>query len=752
MNISSLRWLCTVTCGCILALVQAPGLNSPAPASKPSAPRPAAVTWTPPPETVVRTSSTLTPVSLVLPAALPAASSVAMPAPQFPPVQMLTTMTQDGPIPRAIPVAQTSAPLPQFPGGPMLVNATTPPPAGAVPALLSGNPTISNLPEVSADGYWIENAPLNEIFQYLARRAEAQYFFNNDLAAPQYNVTGHLKLTDPIKQMDDLAIAYGLTVHRQGGTIYLMTDAQLAKLPVEIMSYPLKYLRGARPGTAVTQGGASGGGGGGGEGGGEDGGVAGGSGGGDFNKLLAIIRPILSPGSGHIEFEEKNNVLLVTDNAPKLAKIRNLLESIDRPKPQIVINVRILRVRNGHGSKIGVDWSRILGDDGLPIRASQSLNAMFGLPDSATLTKSLSTTKDLARNFSRATETVLENGLRTSTTTINDGFSRDEGSSEGSDRFEEFTDGVGLVFESLDMEAIVHALKNDDIVSQEACPTIITEDNEQGIISFVDRFPIVTTTVVATTSGTNITDEVRYKIDDEDPNAAESPEKSREIGVTMSVTPTLLPDGTVRMRLRPRVANIVELVEGPSGNTFPRVSESTIEGISRIPKGKSLFLGGFFDSNVDNRSTRVPILGSIPGINRLFSLKDKNSEQISLVFIITPHVYDASSTEAIPGVNQRVQWDSGFNRPDPLGPETPLLPEQTLENGMLPSPIKRGMVPTAEPTAEKKRSWFKWFPKRNPEAKAVADAKAVVYDAPAPNPTPALAQPPKPSRRKSSGS
>jgi type II secretory pathway component GspD/PulD (secretin) len=746
MNISSLRWLCTVSCGCILALVQAPGLKSTSPASKPSAPRPSATAWTPPPQTVVRTSSTLTPVSLVLPAALPAASSAAMPAPEFPPVQLLTAMTKDGPVPRAIPIAQSNSPLPQIPAGaPMLVSANTPPGTQAVPALLSGNPSLSNLPEVSADGYWIENAPLNEIFQYLARRAEAQYFFNNDLATPQHNVTGHLKLTDPVKQMEDLAIAYGLTVHRQGGTIYLMTDAQLAKLPVEVLSYPLKYLRGARPGTAVTQGGASGGG----EAGGEGGAASSGGGSGDFNKLLAIIRPILSPGTGHIEFEEKNNVLLVTDNAPKLAKVRSLLESIDRPKPQILINVRILRVRNNQGSKIGVDWSHVLGDDGLPIRASQSLNAMFGLPDSATLSRSFQSGKDLARNISRSTETIIgSDGARTSVTTINDNSTRDTFNNESEDRFEEFTDGVGLVFDSLDMEAIVHALKNDDIVSQEACPTIITEDNEQGIISFVDRFPIVTTTIVATTSGTNITDEVRYKIDDEDPNAAESPEKSREIGVTMSVTPTLLPDGTVRMRLRPRVANIIDLVEGPSGNVFPRVSESTIEGISRIPKGKSLFLGGFFDSNVDNRSNRVPILGSIPGINRLFSLKDKNSEQVSLVFIITPHVYDASSTEALPGVNQRVQWDSGFNRPDPLGPQTPLLPEQTIENGMLPSPIKREMVPTAQPASEKKRSWFKWFPKRS----AAPDAKAVSYEAPSPNPTPALAQPPKPSRRKSSGS
>jgi type II secretory pathway component GspD/PulD (secretin) len=575
--------------------------------------------------------------------------------------------------------------------------------AQVTPAMLSGNPSLSALPELAQDGYWIENAPLNEIFQYIARRAEKQYFFNPDLSAPQYNVTGHLKLTDPIKQMEDLAIGYGLTVHEQNGTIYLMTESQLSRLPVEVLCYPLKYLRGARPGTAVSQ--PSGGG----EGG--EGGASGPGTGGDFTKLLAIIRPILTKDTGHIEFEEKNNVLLVTDNAPKLKKVKALLEQIDRPKQQIVINVRILRVRNTHGSKIGVDWSSVLGEDGLPIRASQSLNAMFGLPDSATLTRSILASRDVNRNFSRARETILDNGSRSDITTINDDFTRDLSDSDSTERFAEYTDGVGLVFDAIDMEAIIHALNNNDIVSQEACPTIITEDNEQGIVSFVDRFPIVTSTIVATSSGTNVTDEVRYKIDDEDPNAAQEPEKSREIGVTLSVTPTLLPDGTVRMRLRPRVANIIDFIEGPSGNAFPRVSESTIEGISRIPKGKSLFLGGFFDSNTDNRKNGVPILENIPVMNRLFTYKNKHSEQISLVFIITPSVYDASDEAAVPTINTRVQWNSGYNRPDPLSPTTPILPEQTVENGGLPSPMNRDAIPKAGSEKPQRRSWFRWLKK-----------------------------------------
>jgi type II secretory pathway component GspD/PulD (secretin) len=730
MNITTLRWLCAIASACILTLVPQAGSKrsaasqAPAPVLAATTPVAARATDTPAPSKTeeLQVARDITEKFLPPPAPQPQAAVAAprfelaaltpqaTPVPQLPNAATLGAVPQaiplpaDVPVPGPVPAAEPIQLLEGAPAAQAALVSQTPAGTQITPAMLSGNPSLSALPELAADGYWIENAPLNEIFQYLARRAEKQYFFNNDLAGPAFSVTGHLKLTDPKKQMEDLAVAYGLTVHEQNGTIYLLTEEQLVRLPVEVMCYTLKYLRGARPGTAVTQPPSGGG-----EG--EDGGHGGGGSGGDFTKLMAIIKPILTKDTGHIEFEEKNNVLLVTDNAPKLMKVRALLEQIDKPKQQIVINVRILRVRNSHGSKIGVDWSSVLGEDGLPIRASQSLNAMFGLPDSATLTRSILAAKDINRSYNRARETISGNGSLSDITTTNDNFSRETSNSESTDRLAQYTDGVGLVFDAIDMEAIIHALNNNDIVSQEACPTIITEDNEQGIVSFVDRFPIVTSTIVATASGTNVTDEVRYKIDDEDPNAAQEPEKSREIGVTLSVTPTLLPDGTVRMRLRPRVANIIDFVQGPSGNNFPRVSESTIEGISRIPKGKSLFLGGFFDSDVDNRTNRVPILGNIPVMNRLFSYKNKNSEQISLVFIITPQVYDASNPDALGPVNTRVQWDSGFNRPDPLGPATPILPEPSVENGGLPSPMNADAIPKAI-SDKQRRPWVRWFSKK----------------------------------------
>jgi type II secretory pathway component GspD/PulD (secretin) len=431
--------------------------------------------------------------------------------------------------------------------------------------------------------------------------------------------------------MEELAVIFGLSLHQQQSTLTLMNEAQMAKLPMEVMSYQLKYLRGApliRDTTATGESATSSDSEGGSTSSDSAGGVTGGVVRSDFEKLKSIIRPMLTPQKGQIEFEEKTNTLLVTDNTIRLERVRKLLEQIDKAKPQIMINVRVLRITRSQGRQVGVDWSRSLGTNGVPITTQQSLNALFNLPDVNTVTRS-GTTAAPVDTLSR----------------INDV-------------------GSGLVFSDLQAQAILRALESANLATQEACPTIITEDNEQGIISIVDRYPIITSNITNTAAGQNVTDLVRYKIDLQDPNPAAEPEKSREIGVTLTVTPTVLPDGTVRMKLRPRVAKIVELVAGRGTNVFPRVSESTVEAVSRIPAGQSLFLGGFLDYSSNSGNNKIPLIGSIPLIGKLFSSNNKALDQVSLVFVITPQVYYASELTAMPDINRRVREFSGVQMQD----------------------------------------------------------------------------------------
>lgn len=465
------------------------------------------------------------------------------------------------------------------------------------------------------DGFWLRAARLNDVFQYLARLGHYQYFHNADLDAANFVVTGHLSDGDPLQQMEELGLMYGITIHRKGNTVYAMTESQLAQLPTKPYYYQLKYLRPS-----------------------------------DIEQIRGILEPLMTAGSGTVDFETKTNTLVFIDNEQRIESVKEILNELDKPKKQIAIETRILRIKSGSRNRIGVDWESVLGD-GMTIQGMESLNTLFNLPDS-----------DLVEQV--ITKTL--SGASTSPFTITDVNTPNEetvfGNITGNNDFE-YSDvstqtinstESQLVLSPLQLQATIRALNTGGLAQQESSPTLITEDNESGIISIIDRIPIIVATVSETTAGQNITEEVRYSIDESDPSASDDPTMTREIGVTVSVTPTILPDDTIRMALRPRSAQIVEFIAGRSGNLYPRVNESTVDTIARVPNGYSLLIGGFYEEQESDETKKVPILGDVPGLNFMFKSTDTIKEHTSLVFVVTPKLYEPSRLHETDLVNREL--------------------------------------------------------------------------------------------------
>lgn len=466
--------------------------------------------------------------------------------------------------------------------------------------------------EETPDGFWLKSAKLNDVFQHLAQLADMQYFHNTELEAPNFVVTGQLMNDDPINQMEELALMYGITIHQKGNTVYALNSAQLSQLPTEPFRYQLKYLRPK-----------------------------------DIEQIKLILQPFLTPGSGIIEYETKTNTLIVMDNARKLDALAIFLDQIDQPKQQIAIETRILRVSSSSRNRIGVDWNSVLGE-GLEFSGASSLNALFNLPELDAVTQVLTATG------SGTSLGVVKNNLNYS-------YSSDRNKTNNE---------ANLVLNPLQLSAVLRALNAGGLAEQESSPTLIAEDNEEGLISIIDRIPIITSTISETSAGQNITEEVRYKIDESDP--AGNPADTREVGVSVAVTPTILPDNTIRMALRPRSAQVVDYVEGPTGNLYPRVNESTVTTTARVPNGHSLLIGGFYEEISSDKANKVPILGDIPAVNLLFKSTDTEKEHTSLVFIVTPKLYrpeismenDITSHE----IHESHILPSNHEYPDPRNP------------------------------------------------------------------------------------
>ena len=519
-------------------------------------------------------------------------------------------------LPEPTPAPDTATPPPVTPPAPGTVAPTpaTPAAPGTTPPAEAGNataPATQQEMQKSEEGFIIKDAGLNDIFQFLAKAAGRQYFHNSKIAGAEYLVTGHLNDGNPLQQMEELAFMYGLSLHIKGNTIYALTQAQLAQLPSSEFHYQLRYLRPT-----------------------------------DMEQIKELIKPMLSPGTGIVNFEPKTNTIIIIDSAHRIEQARALLHGIDQAKGQIIVETKILRVNSSAAERTGVNWAASLGESGTSLNIARDLNSVFGLNSLA------------------------------SATTIGGG-------------------GTNLVLSPIQLSGVLRALAEGNIASQISNPTLITEDNEQAVISIIDRIPIITTTSTQATSGGNptVTEEVRYKIDVSDKSIDTDPENHREIGISMVVTPTLLPDGTVRMKLRPRSAQIVERIESITGNQYPRVTESMIETLARVPDNYSLVVGGFYGEAQLKGKTKVPLLGDVPVLNFFFKSKEATNEKTSLVFIVTPKSYDPSKRGENNSASHRLRSATTLNcdhdwiNPDNPGPAHEANMKRTV----------RGLQPTQAP-------------------------------------------------------
>lgn len=506
------------------------------------------------------------------------------------------TTPPDPPVATLPPPAVPAAPTADLPASP---TADQPQPEAsaatdeAPPAAPAAQPNQEI--QKSDEGFIIKDAALNDIFQYLAKSAGKQYFHNAKIAGADFRVTGHLNDGNPLQQMEELAFMYGLTLHTKGSTIYALTQAQLNQLPATEFHYQLRYLRPT-----------------------------------DMEQIKELVKPLLSPGTGIVNFEPKTNTIVLIDAAHRIEQAREFLRNIDQVKGQIIVETKILRVNSTAAERSGVDWTASLGEGGTTLGVARSLNSIFGL-DSRFINPA---------NIPAAVGSTTGTSLQTTETS---------------------NSANNLVLSPFQLNGVLRALAEGNLASQLSNPTLITEDNEQATVSLIDRVPIITTTTIPGTGGSPpiTTEEIRYKVDTSDKTIDMDPEKHREIGIALVVTPTLLPDGTIRMKLRPRSAQISEEIVTANGR-YPRVAEAMIESLARVPDGHSLVVGGFYGETKRDANTKVPILGDVPVLNFFFKSKEAAKERTSLVFIVTPKSYNPASPTANAHYGNRLRQRSSI--------------------------------------------------------------------------------------------
>jgi type II secretory pathway component GspD/PulD (secretin) len=154
-------------------------------------------------------------------------------------------------------------------------------------------------------------------------------------------------------------------------------------------------------------------------------------------------------------------------------------------------------------------------------------------------------------------------------------------------------------------------------------PRITTISNQEAKILVGSTEPYVTTTTTTPASGPTTTAESVNFI---------------EVGVKLYVTPTIHDDGFITMKIKPEVSSVVRNVTTSNNNNIPVVETSEAETTVMVKDNVTIVIGGLIKEDSISTTRRVPLLGSIPGVGRLFRNESTDDTKTEIVIFLTPKI------------------------------------------------------------------------------------------------------------------
>ena len=159
-----------------------------------------------------------------------------------------------------------------------------------------------------------------------------------------------------------------------------------------------------------------------------------------------------------------------------------------------------------------------------------------------------------------------------------------------------------------------------------ASPRIRARNKEKARVMVGDKVPVITNLLTPQQAGQTsvITGSVQYV----------------DIGIKLEVEPQIYADGDVGIKINLDVSNIVKVVETASGVAY-QIGTRNAQTSIRLKDGETQVLAGLINDQDRNTASKVPALGQVPGLGRLFSSNNGTGTKSEIVLSITPHVIRA---------------------------------------------------------------------------------------------------------------
>ncbi len=323
-------------------------------------------------------------------------------------------------------------------------------------------------------------------------------------------------------------------------------------------------------------------------------------------------------GTGLLQYAEgvrilpdpRTNSLLVMATKEDMARIEQLVKSIDRAVAQVQIEVVIAEVTLNNELDVGVDVFKRLFDVGQVTQTGGNItdgNAPVELPKASDVTSALTS------NLPSAAALAAGAGGLTYFTT----------------------------FRNLKLDAVIHALATTSKSKVLSTPVIMTMDNQEATIVVGESVPVPVSTVSSLVSGvgTLATGQLNANIE------------YKDVAIELKVTPRINPDGYVRMDIEQKVNDLGANVT-ISGTTVPTILKREAKSSVAVQNQSTIMLGGLIKENNTVTETKVPFLGDIPFFGQVFKGKTNNKQRNELIIFIRPTVL-RTDTEAMAEARRR---------------------------------------------------------------------------------------------------
>jgi pilus assembly protein CpaC len=175
----------------------------------------------------------------------------------------------------------------------------------------------------------------------------------------------------------------------------------------------------------------------------------------------------------------------------------------------------------------------------------------------------------------------------------------------------------------LNLGATIEALETKGLVEILAEPNVLAENGKQASFLAGGEYPFPI--VQGTASGGAGAVTIEFK----------------EYGIRLNFIPTLTPRGTIRLQVAPEVSsldfsNAIEI----SGFNVPAIAVRKVKTEVELNEGQSFAIGGLLDNRETQTFQKIPFIGSIPVLGKLFQSISKNRTNTELIVIVTPEIVE----------------------------------------------------------------------------------------------------------------